>query len=134
MMLPRNATVAVADGETLRLYRNGGDEARLHLTALPDPALETVNAGSGARHHSSSANPDDSQVAEDSFAAASAAWLNRRVLEGSIEALMVIAAPRTLGELRKHYRKELQAVLVGELSKDLAGHPVADVEHAVANA
>jgi protein required for attachment to host cells len=134
MMLPRNATVAVADGETLRLYRNHGDEARLSLTALPDPALEGGAAGSGARHRSSAANPDDNQVAEDDYAAASADWLNRRVLEGSIEALMVIAAPRTLGELRKHYHKQLQAVLVGEISKDMIGHPVADVEHAIANA
>ena len=46
-------------------------------------------------------------------------------------AMMVIAAPRTLGELRKHYHKALQAVLSGELAKDLAGHPLADIEAAV---
>ncbi len=33
----------------------------------------------------------------------------------------MIAAPRTLGELRKHYHKQLELKLVGELPKDLAG-------------
>ena len=45
-------------------------------------------------------------------------------------ALVVIAAPKTLGELRKHYHKQLETVLEGELSKDLVGRPVADVEAA----
>ncbi|WP_242154832.1 host attachment protein [Sphingomonas sp. BAUL-RG-20F-R05-02] len=46
----------------------------------------------------------------------------------------MIAAPRTLGELRKHYHKTLEAKLVGEVSKDLTGHTTADIEKAIASA
>ena len=131
MMLPKNATVAVLDGETLNLFHNGGDEGALALKAVESPALDGGNAGSGGRHRSSAANPDDSRQAEDGFAAAGAAWLNRQVLDGKIDALLIIAAPKTLGELRRHYHKALEAVLKGELSKDLVGHSITDIEAAI---
>ena len=131
MMLPKGATVAVADGEKLSLFRNAGDETTPKLTALPPEAIGTGNKGSGGRHHSSAANPDDSQIQEDSFAAGIAEALNRHVLDGKIADLVVIAAPRTLGELRKHYHKSLSAVLKGEIAKDLTGHTTADIEKAI---
>jgi protein required for attachment to host cells len=131
MMLPHNTTVAVVDGKTLNLFQNSGHEGELSLKSVPAPTLHAVNAGSGGRHQSSSGNPDASHQSEDGFAAAAAAWLNRQVLDGKIEALVVIAAPKTLGELRKHYHKQLEAVLEGELSKDLVGRPVADVVAAI---
>ncbi len=56
------------------------------------------------------------------------------VLEGQIDALVIVAAPRTLRELRNHYHKALSAILVGEVSKDLTGHAVADVEKTIAAA
>ena len=134
MDLPKGTTVAVADGEKLNLFRNAGDEANPKLTALQDEDVANDNKGSGARHQSSSANPDDSQIAEDGFAAGIADLLNRQVLEGQIANLVVIAAPRTLGELRKHYHQKLSAVLVGEIAKDLTGHSMQDVEKAIAAA
>lgn len=134
MKLPKNAVVAVADGETLNLYRNTGDEGSPSLTSLPDADVSTTNKGSGGRHQSSSANPSDSQQDEDGFAAGIATLLNKRVLDGKIDDLVVIAAPRTLGELRKHYHKSLEAKLVGEIAKDLTGHNAADIEKAIASA
>ena len=131
MKLPKGAIVAVVDGETLNLFRNTGDGAGPSLTAMPHGDVDTDNMGSGGRHQSSAANPDDSQQDEDAFAAGVAGILNRRVLDGKIEHLMVVAAPRTLGELRKHYHKKLAETLVGELAKDLTGHAVADVEKAI---
>jgi protein required for attachment to host cells len=134
MQLPKGATVAVADGEKLRLFRNTGDETNPKLTLLPGSDVSSDNKGSGARHQSSSANPDNSQVEEDSFAAGIADLLNRQVLDGKVTDLIVVAAPRTLGELRKHYHKKLSATLVGEVAKDLTGHSLQDVEKAIANA
>ena len=131
MKLPKNAVIAVADGETLNLYRNTGDESSPSLTALPAAAVSTTNKGSGGRHQSSSANPSDSQQDEDGFAAGVADILNKQALSSKIENLVVIAAPRTLGELRKHYHKALSAKLVGEISKDLTGHSVADITKAI---
>ena len=128
MKIPKGATVAVADGETLNLFQNSGDESAPKLMALADAEISSDNRGSGGRHQSSSANPSESQLVEDSFAAGTAAMLNKRVLDGEIDSLIIVAAPRTLGELRKHYHKALTAVLVGEIPKDLTGHSIADVE------
>ena len=55
-------------------------------------------------------------------------------LEGRIDGLVIIAAPRALGEMRKHYHKVLSAKLLGEIAKDLTGHSIADVETAIAAA
>lgn len=134
MKLPKNAIVAVADGETLNLYRNTGDEGSPSLTSLPAADVSTTNKGSGGRHQSSSANPSDSQQNEDGFAAGIAELLNKRVLDGDIDDLVVIAAPRTLGELRKHYHKALEAKLSGEIAKDLTGHNAADILTTIASA
>ena len=134
MKIPKNALIAVADGERLNLYHNSGDEHAPNLTALPDADVSTDNMGSGGRHQSSSANPSDSQQDEDSFAAGVTDVLNKRAMAGKIDHLIVIAAPRTLGELRKHYHKTLEAMLVGEISKDLTGHAIGDIEKTIAAA
>ena len=134
MQLPQGATIAVVDGEKLNLFRNSGDEAHPKLTALPQAHVGNENTGSGGRHQSSAANPDDSQVSEDNFAAGVAEMLNKRVLAGDIADLVIIAAPRTLGELRKHYRKELSAKLRKEIAKDLTGHALPDIEKTLAAA
>lgn len=134
MLLPTGATVAVADGEKLNLFRNTGDEANPKLTAVPSAEIATDNKGTGGRHHSSSANPDESQQSEDNFAAGTADMLNSQVLTGKIKQLVVIAAPRTLGELRKHYHKKLSDVLMCEIAKDLTGHAIPDIEKSIAAA
>ena len=134
MKIPKGAIVAVADGEILNLFRNAGDEATPQLAALPQADVSTENTGSGGRHHSSAANPSDRQQGEDNFAAGTAGVLNKRVLDGMISHLVVVAAPRTLGELRKHYHKALSAILVGEIPKDMTGHSIADVEKTIAAA
>jgi protein required for attachment to host cells len=133
MLVPKGTIVAVADGEKFNLFSNTGDEASPALTAMPDADIES-NKGSGAGHQSSSANPDESQAAEDGFAGGIAGLLNKRVLDGEISDLIIIAAPRTLGELRKNYHKKLSEVLRGEISKDLTGHAVHDIEKAIAAA
>jgi protein required for attachment to host cells len=134
MKIPKGAIVAIADGEILNLFRNDGDEAMPQLSALPEVEVDASNKDSGGRHHNSSANPSDSQQNEDGFAAGTAKMLNTRVLDGKIDKLIIVAAPRTLGELRKHYHKALTAVLVGEIAKDLTGHTVSDVERTIAAA
>lgn len=134
MDIPKGATVAVVDGEKLNVFRNTGDEANPKLTASTVDDVTSDNKGSGARHQNSSANPDSSQIEEDSFAAGTADLLNRQVLAGHIDNLIMIAAPRTLGELRKHYHQKLSAVLVGEIPKDLTGHSAQEIEKVVAAA
>lgn len=134
MLLPKGTTVAVADGEKFNLFRNTGDEANPSLTAMPQAEIDSVNKGSGASHQNSSGNPDHNQAAEDGFAGGIADLLNKGVLDGEISDLVIIAAPRTLGELRKSYHKKLSEVLRGEISKDLTGHGLHDIEKAIAAA
>ena len=134
MDIPKGTTVAVADGEKLNLFLNSGNAADPRLTPMGKESVGTDNKGAGARHLSSSANPDDGQAEEDSFAAGIADVLNQKVLSGHIADLIIVAAPRTLGELRKHYHEKLSAVLVGEIAKDLTGHSIQDIEKLVAAA
>jgi protein required for attachment to host cells len=128
MLLPKGTIVAVADGEKFSLFSNTGDEAAPTLTPMAEPDIENVNTGSGA------SNQNESHAAEDGFAGGIAGLLNKRVLDGEISDLIIIAAPRTLGELRKSYHKKLSEVLRGEISKDLTGHAVHDIEKAIAAA
>ena len=133
-MLPQGTVIAVSDGEQLSLYRNVANEPDLELSALPDVAVDGDAKGSGARHGSSSANPGESQLEEDGFSAGVPTCLNKQVLEGKIENLVIIAAPRVLGEPRKHYHKALLAKLFLELPKDLTDHTIRDIEKALSAA
>jgi len=133
MNLPKGTTVAVADGAKLALFTNTGDEANLKLSPASHGGIDSDNQGSGSRQNSSG-NPDDSQANEDNFAAGIVDLLNKNVLANKIDGLVIIAAPRALGEMRKHYHKTLSAKLLGEISKDLTGHPIADIESAIQGA
>ena len=120
MLLPHGAVVALVDGKKFELYRNSGNEAQPELTVLQSPKLDTHNH-SGASHHSSAGNHADHLVAEDAHAIAATEWLNSQVLGHKIESLVVIASPRTLGEMRQHYHKQTQRAVIVELAKDLNG-------------
>jgi protein required for attachment to host cells len=135
MQLPKGATVAVTDGEKFNLFRNAGDEADLKLISLAHDALIAGgHQGATPGRHGSSANPDGGQDKEDGFSAGVVALLNKKVLAGEISSLLIIAAPRTLGAIRPQYHAKLKAVLIDEISKDLTGHTVQDVEKAIAAA
>ena len=77
---------------------------------------------------------DFHQLEEDRFAAETAELLKKRAFDHDYDSLIVIAPPRTLGELRKHYHKEVSSRLAGELDKDLTGHTIPDIEKALAAA
>lgn len=134
MQLPKGATVAVVDGEKFNLFRNTGDEANLSLAPADHGPVDSDHQGATPGRHGSSANPDGGQDQEDGFAAGVVDLLNKNVLSGKISALVVVAAPRTLGAIRPQYHAKLSSVLLGELAKDLTGHSIQDVEKAIAAA
>lgn len=127
MQLTHGTIIAVADGTKLNLYRNGGTDGAPQLTAIASPDVGTETTDAGSRHQNSSANPSGSQSEEDGFAAATAALLNKMALAGEIDTLVVIAPPRTLGELRLHWHKGLTAKLAGEIAKEMTNASVADI-------
>ena len=146
MNIPHDAHLLVIDGRKLLLFQNEGGAAdpRLSLVTLREqdsaPTQEQGSDRPGQTHasvggsHSSYEQPDFHQMDEDQFATKAATLLNREVLAGHVKALIVVAAPRTLGELRKHYQGGLTAVLLGELAKDMAGHTTEDILATIARA
>jgi protein required for attachment to host cells len=126
MLLPHGAVIAIVDGEKFELYRNSGNEAAPDLSPVKAPKLDEHNRDSGARHISSSANPGH-LLAEDSHIAAVVSWLNRQATGGEIKHLVIVAPARTLGEMRRRYDKQLEAVLLGELHKELIGRSGGDI-------
>ncbi|MEH6677534.1 host attachment family protein [Phenylobacterium sp.] len=132
MILPNGAHVAVVDGEKLALFQNVG-HTDIDLKAQPTPEIEDRVSGAPGRI-SSDANPDNDTQAEDGFAMGVADVLNHMVLTHRAEKLLVIAAPKTLGQLRKGWHKETEARLVGEIAKDLTGHTTDQIATAIQNA
>jgi len=129
MILSAGTLVAVVDGEKLALFHNTGHQS-VELTPQPTPEIAERASGAAGRI-SSEANPDNDTQAEDGFAMGVADVLNKMVLNHKVEHLLVIAAPKTLGQLRKGWHKETSARLVGEISKDLTGHTPAQIAAAI---
>ncbi len=140
MQVPHKSFVVVADGAKMLFFRNEGDAEFPKLeverkreqedrpdrdwkTDEPGRAFSSVGAGRSAYEET-----DFHQLEEDRFAAETAELLKKRALQNDFESLIIIAPPRTLGELRKHYHKEVEKRLTGEIAKDLTGHPVEEIE------
>lgn len=146
MQLPHDAVVLVADGRKMLFLRNEGDAINPNLTvehaeeqANPADREHTTDGAGRASSpqgaaQSSLGKADAHQLEEDRFAASAADLLKRRALSNDFKQLIVIAPPRTLGELRKHYHKEVSDRITGELAKDLTGHPIPDIERAIVDA
>lgn len=132
MILSAGTLVAVVDGEKLALFHNTGHQS-VELTPRPAPEIAERASGAAGRI-SSGANPDNDTQAEDGFALGVAEVLNKLVLDHKVEHLLVIAAPKTMGQLRKGWHKETAARLVGEISKDLTGHTPAQIAAAIEKA
>ncbi|MDB5683450.1 MAG: hypothetical protein JWM38_439 [Sphingomonas bacterium] len=146
MRVPHNALIAVADGRKLLFLRNDGDAVIpvfRTVTALSHPNPKDSDqktdlagqapsdvGGGGA----TMGEADYHQLEEDRFAAEMADMLKKRAMNGDFESLIVVAPPRTLGELRKHYHKEVTDRLSAELGKDLTNHPLPEIERLLAAA
>jgi protein required for attachment to host cells len=141
MQVPHNTFVVVADGRKMLFFRNEGDAEfpklqveRKQVQENPADRDQKTDApghtfdASGGAGRSAYEEVDFHQLEEDRFAAETAEMLKRRALRNEFESLIIVAPPRTLGELRKHYHKEVEKRLAAEVAKDLTGHPVAEIE------
>jgi protein required for attachment to host cells len=141
MQVPHNTFVVVADGRKMLFFRNEGDAEfpklqveRKQVQENPADRDQKTDApghtfgASGGAGRSAYEEVDFHQLEEDRFAAETAEMLKKRALRNEFESLIIVAPPRTLGELRKHYHKEVEKRLAAEVAKDLTGHPVAEIE------
>jgi protein required for attachment to host cells len=141
MQVPHRSFVVVADGKKMLFFRNEGDseypklevERKREQENPADRDQKTDGPGrtfdaSGGAGRSAYEETDFHQLEEDRFAAETAELLKKRALRNDFDSLIIVAPPKTLGELRKHYHKEVEKRLAGEIAKDLTGHPVSEIE------
>jgi protein required for attachment to host cells len=134
MLLPHGTFFAIVDGENFELFRNTGTEPQPRLDPIAVPDLETTNYSAGARDHDkvsrfNSGAPKDreSKLEERAHAVAVTEWLNSEVLAGRIDRLVIIADPKSLGEMRRHYHKKLSEVLMCDLGRTLTKASADDI-------
>lgn len=136
--LPHEGMVLVSDGRKALLLRNAGNEIDWNLTVdkvleVPDnpPTAEQGTdkpgrafASDGAR--SAVGQTDWHDLAEARFAGDVAKAFEQAAAQA--KAVIVVAPPRTLAELRRQFSPPFKARIVAEVDKDLTRHPVHDIE------
>jgi protein required for attachment to host cells len=144
MKIAHGTLVMVADGAKLLLFRNEGDEKFAVLETLDharqdNPSTAEQGDDSPGRSfarfgesRSSYEETDLHQQREDAFARHAAGLLEDAAQAHSGAGIVVIAAPRTLGELRRNYGRATSERLVAEIDKVLTDHTTDDIAAAIA--
>lgn len=128
--IPRDALVVVADGTGARFFRNKGQENKVSLSADGEfkPADLLDDGPAGHRPPESSGRETD----EATFAKQLAKELYRRAHGGDFAALVLIADPQTLGQIRPSLHKEVKDRLISEVGKTLTKASIKDIQKALA--
>jgi protein required for attachment to host cells len=127
--IPHSALVVVADGTGARFFRNTGQEGTVVLSVEGEfkPSDLLDEGPSGKRPAESSRQ----ETHEATFAKQLAKELYRRAHSGDFAALVLIADPQTLGQMRPLLHKEVQDRLVSEVHKTLTKASIADIQKAL---
>ena len=67
-------------------------------------------------------------IGKERFAVEIAEKLSLLALRDSFRKIVLVAPPLVLGELRKHFGKDIADRVAAEVPKTLTNHPVADIE------
>ena len=139
MTIPKNTLVLVVDGRKMLFLRNQGEGDHVQLVTethheredQKDHEIKSDASGQGAQSggygRPAMDETDFHQLDEDRYAADAADQLRVRALAGDFEALVIVAPPKTLGELRKHLHKEVERRVVMELAKEMTDRPLPDI-------
>lgn len=138
LKIPHDAFVFVGDGRKALFLRNEGDEKFPNLKTekvFEDENPSTHEQGSdrpgrlGKASGRSAVEPVDwHDLEEHRFAHRVAAAMEQVVRERKAKALVVVAPPRTLADLRDAFHADVKARIIAEIHKDLTKHPVGDIE------
>jgi len=127
--IPQNALIVVADGIGARFFRNAGDESKIRLSAEGElKPSNLLSAGPSGRRPSESS---EKETDEATFAKQLAKELYRRAHSGDFAALVLIADPQTLGQIRPALHKEVKARLVSEVAKTFTKASIAEIQKAL---
>lgn len=99
-------------------------------TERPGRVRESANAS----HHAIEPRADRRREGKHGFARMLAQMLEQRALERAYDRLILVAPPRTLGDLRDGLGKEARFRLVGTLDRDLTALATDEIERHLAAA
>ena len=140
LKIPHGAFVFVGDGRKALFLRNDGDEKFPNLKTekvFVDDNPSTHEQGadrpgrviqSSGEQRSAVGQPDWHDIEEQHFARRVAGSLEQLIRSSKARALVVVAPPRTLAELRDAFHAEVKALILAEINKDLTKHPIGDIE------
>lgn len=141
LKIPHNALLFVGDGRKALFLRNVGDAISPNLRTekvfeeenpptheqgsdRPGRVSEAALAGSRSAVEAT----DWHDIEEHRFARKVAAAMEQMVRTSKAKALIVVAPPRTLAELRNAFHSDVKACVVGEINKDLTRHPIGEIQ------
>ncbi len=140
--LKNGTTVVVADSEKALYLVNETDGEDPHLVVIDKEEQENPpnreQAANRRGRMSPSVGPksafDDTdwhQLAKERFADDIADHLYKLAHKGKIDSLVIVAGPKVLGNIRDALHKEVSDKLIGDVAKNLAGHPLDEIEKIV---
>ena len=141
LQIPHEAFIFIGDGRKALFLRNAGDEkfpqlitervfvdenppAREHGTDRPGRAFKRAHTN----RRGSMETTDWHVLEEQRFARRVAAAMEGLVRERNVPALVIVAPPRTLAELRQAFNPDVKNRILAEVDKDLTKHPVGEIE------
>lgn len=139
MKLDKKTWIVVADGAKYIILENTGTRAQTELAVLEQVATETPPTreqasdrpgrmpDAGSSGFSAMEETDWHAVQKQRFAKDLAEKLNGWAAEEKFAHLVLIAAPRTLGEMRPEFGAALKARLVQEIPKDATNMTPAEI-------
>jgi len=139
MNIPNEALVLVGDGRKALFLRNRGTPASPNLVLEDEieqdnpPTREQGTDRPGRKpgtdgvSRSAIEETDQHQRAEQRFAARLADTLYQMGHAHRFQALVVVAPPRMLGDLRAALHPEVAQRVVGEVPKDLLSHSIPEL-------
>ncbi|SDG64660.1 host attachment family protein [Pelagibacterium luteolum] len=134
------AWVLVADGEKALFFQNDGTRKspdfrvvrELEQDNPPTREQGTQAPGrmydGGPNQRSAVEQTDWHRLAAERFAKDAAALLYKYAHSNRFKEIVLCAAPRVLGELRKELHPEVANRVIGEVPKTLTNHPVDKIE------
>ena len=141
LKIPHNAFVLIGDGRKALFLRNEGDEKfpnlrtenvfeddnpLTHDQGSERPGRVSKALDSGQR---SAVEPVDwHHIEEHRFATNVATAMEKVVRTRRVPALVVVAPPKTLADLRNAFHADVQARIIAEINKDLTKHPISEIE------
>ncbi|WP_375172637.1 host attachment family protein [Pseudooceanicola sp.] len=138
--LTNDAWVLIADGEKALFLRNITDSENPNLEVVrkeeqdnPKDIDQSANRpgrmqDTGVGQRSAMDDTDWHELAKERFGDELAALLYQQAHQGKFDKIVLVAPPKTLGELRHKMHKEVADRVIAEVPKTLTNHPLDEIE------